>query len=118
MNEYRDVLNRIVHFIEECEQESAHLNDDTNDELVLMMAYKAVALDLTQIGESVNSLRKKYPEKLAAEPSVPWDDIVGLCNVLVHNYDGIIREENRESLQINLPDLKAAIDRMRDREVS
>jgi uncharacterized protein with HEPN domain len=107
MSDYKDVLNRILKFLNECEAERKFLNGD--DELTVMMAYKSIAMDLTQIGESVNYLRKKYPEKLAMVKIVPWDDVVGLRNVIVHDYDGIIREEVEESLQLNLEDLKRAI---------
>jgi uncharacterized protein with HEPN domain len=111
MSEYQDILDRLLRFIAECRQEQMNL--DNQDESIAMMAYKSIALDLTQIGESVNSLRKKFPKKLATEPTVPWDDIVGLRNVLVHNYDGIIRDEIEESLNLNLLNLQSALERLK-----
>jgi len=110
MNDYRDVLTRILKFISECEKARGKLSDP--DEFLSLMAYKSIAMDLMQIGESVNYLRKKYPEKLATVENVPWNDVVGLRNVIAHDYDGIIKEEIEESLQINLADLKAAIQRL------
>jgi len=107
MNGYTDVLDRILNLIAECERERSELKND--DEFLSLMAYKAVAMDLAQIGESVNYLRKKYPEKLATAKDIPWNDIVGLRNVIIHNYDGIIKEEIDDNLTQNLSDLKAAI---------
>jgi uncharacterized protein with HEPN domain len=46
----------------------------------------AVAQKLTVIGEAVARLS---PEITARHNSVPWPDIVGLRNILVHQYFGI-----------------------------
>lgn len=46
----------------------------------------AVAQKLTVIGEAVTRLS---PEIRARHSSVPWSDIVGLRNILVHEYFGI-----------------------------
>jgi len=46
----------------------------------------AVAQKLTVIGEAVARLS---PEITARNTSVPWPDIVGLRNILVHEYFGI-----------------------------
>ena len=46
----------------------------------------AVAQRLTMIGEAVARLS---PELKARYGSVPWQDIIGLRNILVHEYFGI-----------------------------
>lgn len=46
----------------------------------------AVAQRLTTVGEAVARLS---PEVKARNGSVPWQDIVGLRNILVHEYFGI-----------------------------
>jgi uncharacterized protein with HEPN domain len=46
----------------------------------------AVAQKLTIIGEAVARLS---PELTSRNTSVPWPDIVGLRNILVHEYFGI-----------------------------
>src|ERR1039458_2491946 len=46
----------------------------------------AVAQKLTIIGEAVARLS---PAITARNPTVPWADIVGLRNILVHEYFGI-----------------------------
>jgi uncharacterized protein with HEPN domain len=46
----------------------------------------AVAQRLTTVGEAVARLS---PEIKARDASVPWQDIVGLRNILVHEYFGI-----------------------------
>lgn len=46
----------------------------------------AVAQKLTTVGEAVARLS---PEIKAQHGAVPWQDIVGLRNILVHEYFGI-----------------------------
>ncbi len=46
----------------------------------------AIAQRLTVIGEAVARIA---PEIMARHHSVPWPDIVGLRNILVHEYFGI-----------------------------
>jgi uncharacterized protein with HEPN domain len=46
----------------------------------------AVAQRLTTVGEAVARLS---PELKARHSAVPWQDIVGLRNILVHEYFGI-----------------------------
>jgi len=53
-----------------------------NDEILRY----AVAHKLTVVGEAVSRLG---PEVGSAHTSVPWPDIVGLRNILVHEYFGI-----------------------------
>jgi uncharacterized protein with HEPN domain len=46
----------------------------------------AVAHRLTVVGEAAGGLSRALTD---ANPSVPWSDIVGLRNILVHQYFGI-----------------------------
>ncbi len=56
MNEVKDLVQRILRFIDECQKEAKSFND--NDEFMSMLAYKSAALDLIQIGESVGKLKR------------------------------------------------------------
>jgi len=46
----------------------------------------AIAQQLTVVGEAAARLSSELTQKY---PSVPWADIVGLRNVLVHQYFGV-----------------------------
>jgi uncharacterized protein with HEPN domain len=52
------------------------------------LQYYAVAQLLTVIGEAVSRLSEELKERF---PGVPWRTIVGLRNVLVHQYFGVLR---------------------------
>ncbi|MDR0979963.1 MAG: DUF86 domain-containing protein [Candidatus Nomurabacteria bacterium] len=108
-DEARDILQRILRFVAECEQERDKLVG-TDDAFLRKVGYKAIAIDLIQIGESVNKLQKKYAEILAKQPNIPWRQIIGLRNIIVHSYDNILEEEIEEALKMNLPELKVAVE--------
>ena len=63
------------------------VSDRTEDNFVTdeTLCY-AVAQRLTTVGEAVARLS---PEIKARHSAVPWQDIVGLRNILVHEYFGI-----------------------------
>jgi len=66
----------------------------------------AVVHQLTIIGEAVARLS---PELLARYPEVPWPDIVGLRNIVVHHYFGIDWEEVWRTAAADAPALKLQV---------
>ncbi len=46
----------------------------------------------------------------AAHPKIPWREIAGFRNVIVHNYLGIDLEEVGRVVQRDVPELKRAVD--------
>ncbi|MBW2674614.1 MAG: DUF86 domain-containing protein [Deltaproteobacteria bacterium] len=56
------------------------------------------------IGEAASHVSKSLRNK---HPDVSWPDIVGMRNVLVHQYFGIDLEQIWDTVQIDLPILKA-----------
>jgi uncharacterized protein with HEPN domain len=63
----------------------------------------AVLRNLHTLSESTQRL----PEKLKAlHPQVPWQEIAGFRNVLVHDYMMIDRPRIWRIVELNLPDLK------------
>lgn len=70
----------------------------------------AVLRELQTLAESTqrlsNSLKQKHPE-------VPWRDIAGFRNVLVHDYLGIKPQRVWEIIERDLPVLRKAIEEMK-----
>jgi len=58
------------------------------------------------IGEAVTHLPA---DVVAAHPDVPWPQIRGFRNILVHQYFGVDREVVREVVEQHLPELEAAL---------
>lgn len=76
----------------------------------------AIAQQLTVVGEAAARLSSDLTQKY---PSIPWADIVGLRNILVHQYFGVhwplvwqtvtddvpvVLEKVREVLRLELPE--------------
>lgn len=69
----------------------------------------AVIRNLQVIGESAKRLSQ---ELCAAASEIPWKDVVGLRNVLVHDYLGVDLDSVWEIASNDLPGLRAAIHRL------
>jgi uncharacterized protein with HEPN domain len=61
---------------------------------------------LQVIGEASNHLSDELTEK---NSDIPWADIVGLRNILVHQYFGIDLTQVWETAELDMPVLKAKV---------
>ena len=66
----------------------------------------AVVHQLTVIGEAVSRLSAEVRD---AHPAIPWADIKGLRNVVVHNYFGIDWAEVWSAASTDVPVLRSQI---------
>ena len=73
------------------------------------MVQDAVARNLQTLAESTQRLSSSLK---ATESGVSWDAIAGFRNVLVHNYLGMDLELVWSVVEIDLPELESAIERM------
>ena len=55
------------------------------------------------IGEAVRGLSSEF---VAANSEVPWSDIIGMRNILVHHYFGIDRDAVWNVIEDDLPALE------------
>jgi len=97
---FRDILDSIIE-IEKFVKGLDYSNFKTDRKTIL-----AVIRDIEVIGEAAKNIsraiRKNYPE-------IPWKDIVGMRDKLIHGYFGIDLEILWETLQQDLPQLKIHI---------
>jgi uncharacterized protein with HEPN domain len=70
------------------------------------MMFNASIRQLEVIGEAANKLSEKT---LTNYPFIPWAKMIGLKNILIHNYFGVDDKMIWNVIQINLPDLKKHI---------
>ncbi len=61
------------------------------------------------IGEASANVTPEFKEKYR---SIPWQDIVDMRNILVHQYFGIDLTEVWDTLQIDIPEVKREIARV------
>ena len=63
----------------------------------------AVLRNLQTLSESLSKLSQPFKDQL---PQVPWNDINGFRNVIVHDYLGLDVDETWEIIEQDLPRLK------------
>jgi uncharacterized protein with HEPN domain len=104
---YVDYLHDMLDHVQKAERFLAGVDFDTfcaNDEKIL-----AVVRALEIIGEAARHLPESMQQRYA---EVPWRNIIGMRNVLIHRYFGVDLEVVWETVQRDLPPLRAAVTRM------
>lgn len=98
----------VIHIVESIERIESFLAGVTKEEWLLeRMCYDAVLHNLQVMAESTKRLPQQIKDKY---PNVPWRDIAGFRNVLVHDYlEGINSETVWEIVSHELHDLKTAM---------
>ncbi len=73
------------------------------------MMFNASLRQLEIIGEASNRLSENL---LNNHPAIPWARIIGLRNLVIHEYFGIDDITIWNVIKINLPELKAQIEKI------
>jgi uncharacterized protein with HEPN domain len=74
------------------------------------MAFNACVMRLQVIGEHIGKLLKSEDQPLDLFPSIPWNAIYGLRNIISHEYANIDEEIIVSVINDDLPPLKNAIE--------
>ncbi|MGB3696380.1 MAG: HepT-like ribonuclease domain-containing protein [Gordonia sp. (in: high G+C Gram-positive bacteria)] len=89
--------------IERCLRYVAALDRDAD---IVEMAEDAIERNLQIVGEAVQHL----PEEITgAHPEIPWPQIRGFRNILVHQYFGVDVDIVRDVVETHLPPLAEAL---------
>ena len=75
-----------------------------------VMAFNACVMRFQVIGEHVGKLLKSEDKPLDSFPSIPWNAIYGLRNIISHEYANIDEEIIVSVINDDLPPLKNAIE--------
>jgi len=98
----RERLEDILHAIEEMDR---RLGEDLPDNAL----HDALCFHLAVIGEAVKHLDD---DTIRATPEVPWRRIMGLRDVIVHEYFRIELARSRDIVERDVPPLRIAIERL------
>jgi uncharacterized protein with HEPN domain len=98
------VLNSIME-IENYFKSISTYEDFKNNSLVLFASIKQLEI----IGEAVNHINT---EVLLQQNHIPWNKIIGMRNMLVHEYFGVNPEVIFTVIKFDLPPLKIAIENL------
>ena len=92
-----DAIDRITSYVEGMSYESFLADRKTQD---------AVTRNIEIIGEAARSLSTDFKEK---HSDIPWADIVGMRNIIVHQYFGILPDVVWDVIRNELPLLRLQI---------
>ena len=92
-------INKIKQYTDQAEEEFY------KSELVQV----CVIYHLQIIGEAANKLSKNLKKK---HPNIPWAEITGLRNIIVHEYFGVDLDEIWSTVEYDLPTLEFGISKI------
>lgn len=103
-------LEDILESIEKIEQYTKNRNKD--EFLDNCEKQDAIIKRLEVIGEAVKNIpigvKKKYPE-------IPWKDMAGMRDVLIHEYFGVLMERVWDTAKNDIPKLKKQISELSEK---
>lgn len=91
-------ITLIERYIEDISQEAFEDSYDTQDKVMRRL-------------EIIAEAAKRLPEEIRSQRSdIPWKSIIGLRNIIVHNYDNVNLQEVWQIVKHHLPETKKQIE--------
>lgn len=107
MNGSRD-RKRLKHILDACREIERFTRGKSKDDFLQdRLLQRAIEKDLEIIGEAANQLS---PETRSSYPSIPWQDIIGMRNILIHVYFEVDLETIWTTIQEDIPNLRDALE--------
>ena len=110
------MLGRIEESIELIQSQTGKINkaDDFLQSQEGMFILSGICMQLIYIGENVKAIdAKTHHNYLIKYPQIPWSDIMGLRDIIAHEYHRIDEEEIFNVITKDLPKLAKAINQMK-----
>ncbi|MBV8774979.1 MAG: DUF86 domain-containing protein [Deltaproteobacteria bacterium] len=97
-----EAIHRITGYVQEIDDAAALERDDKTQAAVIRY--------IEVIGEAANRIQRQAPEFVTAHPSVPWHEMRGMRNRMIHNYFDVNIDVLWNTVKDDLPKLKQQID--------
>ncbi|MEM9527845.1 MAG: DUF86 domain-containing protein [Bacteroidota bacterium] len=75
------------------------------------MVCDACLRQLSIIGEATNRISEEITKKF---PGISWRQIIGLRNIVIHQYFGVDKQVIWNVIKVNLPDLRVKVEQVLD----
>ena len=110
----RDWRIHVRHMIGFCESVLEHADGMARANFFLDKAkYEATLFNIERIGEAA----RRVPQEIRdANPHIPWRDIIGARNHIIHEYDRIDEDRLWETVRIGVPNLLPKLRELADSE--
>ena len=97
----------IGHILDAIDQIGTYLDGSDMEAFVANpLLVDGVARQLSIIGEAANHFSEEF---MGEHPDIPFRDIVGMRNIIIHEYAGVNAEFLWETFETDLPKLKEAL---------
>ena len=109
---YKDYIKDILTSVEEIEEFTRTVSDEKffNDKKTI----NAVIRSLEVMGEAA----KKIPVEICRKyPKIPWSKIVGMRNILIHEYFGVDIDLVWQTAKDELPELKPSLEELKQSKI-
>lgn len=95
------IISKILAYVEKILKYSENMSyaDFVENEIVM----EACVFNLSQIGELANKLDEEYKQN---HKNIAWNQIYGLRNRIVHDYEGVNLKLVWEIIEFDLPELR------------
>jgi uncharacterized protein with HEPN domain len=104
---YCDYIKDMIDSAERIQQKTQNITkyDLENDDTLRLAIERLFEI----LGEAANRLPKDLQEKYM---TIPWGDIIGMRNIIIHAYDKIDIDIVWNAVQLRLPELKENLTQM------
>jgi len=102
VNDIMDAITKIERYIKNLDYDAFTKNG---------MAIDAVIRNLEIIGEAARNIPDNVKERY---PNVPWKRMVGLRNIVTHEYFGVDLDNIWKIIKVNIPEVKPDIMKILD----